>query len=67
MLCFYVKYRVLRFSSYLYTQNIIVMVDKTHQQSRISIITPARIKLAPPALALWGQRAPSRAAFPAVF
>ena len=28
MLCFYVKYRVLRFSSYLCTQNIIVMVDK---------------------------------------
>ena len=28
MLCFYVKYRVLRFFSYLCTQNIIVMVDK---------------------------------------
>jgi len=44
------------------------MVDKrTDQQGRISIITPARIKLSPPALALWGLLAPSRAAFPAVF
>ena len=30
MLCFYVKYRVLRFFSYLCTQNIIVMVDKSY-------------------------------------